>query len=98
MQVPIPHNLPKEEVRRRLRESSHEIADHIPGGMAQVETVWSSEDQMDMTIKAMGQNLVGKVEVEDSRMVLTVDIPAALSFVKPLIEGAVRKQGQKLLS
>ncbi len=98
MQVPISHDLPKEEVRRRLRESSHEIASHIPGGMAEVTTAWSSEDQMDMKITAMGQNLVGKVEVEDSRMLLSVDLPLALSFVQPLIESALKKQGQKLLS
>ncbi|WP_114520756.1 polyhydroxyalkanoic acid system family protein [Altererythrobacter sp. ZODW24] len=98
MQVPISHDLPKDEVRRRLRERSHEIADHIPGGMAEIETNWSSEDQMDMTITAMGQNLVGKVEVEDNRMVLSVELPMALSFVQPVIEAAMKKQGQKLLS
>ncbi len=98
MQVPISHDLPKEEVRRRLRERSHEIADHIPGGMAEITTDWSSEDQMDMTITAMGQNLVGKVEIEDNRMVLSVDLPMALSFVQPVIEAAMKKQGQKLLS
>ncbi len=98
MQVPIPHDLPKEEVRRRLRERSHEIADHIPGGMAEVTTNWSNEDQMDMTITAMGQNLVGKVEVEEGRMLLSVELPMALSFIQPVIEAAVKKQGQKLLS
>ena len=38
MRVPIAHQLPKEEVRRRLRERSHEIASFVPGGMADVKT------------------------------------------------------------
>ena len=41
MRVPIAHTLPKEEVRRRLRERSHEIANFIPGGMADVTTGWT---------------------------------------------------------
>lgn len=43
MRVPIPHDLPREEVRRRLSSRSHEIARFIPGGMAQVTTDWPNE-------------------------------------------------------
>ena len=46
MRVPIAHDLPKEEVRRRLRERSHEIANFVPGGMAEVTTGWPGEDRM----------------------------------------------------
>ena len=38
MRVPISHSLGKEEVRRRLQSHSHEIAQYIPGGMADVTT------------------------------------------------------------
>ena len=34
MEVAIPHNLGREEVRNRLRTRSHTLADGIPGGMA----------------------------------------------------------------
>ena len=98
MKVPIPHELPKEEVRRRLRERSHEMADHIPGPMAQVLTDWPSEDRMNMTIKAMGHNLVGTVEIEDHRLLVEVTLPPLLSFMEPVISGAMRDQGRKLLA
>ena len=42
MQVPIPHQLGRDEARRRLRENGHKMADNFPGGMAQVETSWPS--------------------------------------------------------
>ena len=97
MRVPIPHSLPKEEVRRRLRERSHELADHIPGGMAEVETGWPSEDRMTLSVGAMGQTVAGYVEIEDTRVVVDLTLPAALSFFEPIVKGALQQKGQKLL-
>ncbi|BBC71883.1 conserved hypothetical protein [Altererythrobacter sp. B11] len=98
MEVALPHGLGKAEVRRRLHANSHEIADHIPGGFADVATSWPSEDRMAMTINAMGQTIAGHVDVEDSRVLMVFDLPPALGFLKPLIEAAVRQQGDKLLA
>lgn len=98
MRVPIAHTLPKEEVRRRLRERSHEIANFIPGGMADVTTGWPNEDQMDLSVRAMGQGIDGRVLIEDAQVVFEVDLPPALSFVEPMIAGAIRDKGQKLLT
>jgi hypothetical protein len=98
MQVPIPHQLGREEARRRLRDNSHKMADAIPGGMAQVTTGWPNEDRMDMSILAMGQALVGHIDVQDTQVVLHMDLPPALGFLKPIVEGAIRQQGHKLLA
>jgi len=46
MEVAIPHQLGRDEVRSRMRARSHMIADGIPGGMAQVNTGWPTEDRM----------------------------------------------------
>lgn len=98
MRVAIPHTLGREEVRRRLRSRGHEIADHIPGGMAEVQTDWPSEDCMTIAVSALGQRMLGAIEVGDSEIVVAFDLPPALSFIEPVVEGAVRKQGQKLLA
>ena len=97
MQVAIPHNLGREEVRNRLRTRSHTLADNIPGGMADVKTAWPSEDRMTLDIAALGQNLNGYIDVQDSQVVLHVDLPPALGFLEPIVAGAIRQQGQKLL-
>jgi hypothetical protein len=89
MQVPIPHTLGREEARRRLQANSHRMADGFPAGMATVETSWPTEDRMAMSIQAMGQALVGHIDVEDSRMILNVDLPPALAFVEPIVAGAI---------
>ena len=98
MEVAIPHNLGREEVRNRLRTRSHMIADGIPGGMAQVTTGWPSEDRMTLDIAAMGQALTGHIDVEDNQVVLHMELPPALGFLKPIVEGAIRQQGHKLLA
>ena len=98
MRVPLQHNLGKEEVRRRLKARSHEIGDAIPGGMADVTTSWPSEDCMALDINAMGNVIRAKVHIEETEVVFEIDLPPALSFVEPIIAGAIRKKGQKLLA
>ncbi len=97
MRVAIPHSLDKDTVRERLRSNTSSIGDHIPGGGA-VTTRWSSEDRMIMDISAMGQTLSANVDVEVGQVVLTVDLPPALSFIGPMVAGAIRQQGEKLLA
>lgn len=97
MRVNLPHDLGKEEVRRRMHEHGHEIADYFPAGMATVETSWPNEDRMNLDIFAMGQKVAGGVEVADDHVVIELDLPAMLSFLRGTIEGAVRKHGGRLL-
>lgn len=97
MRIAVPHRLGKDEARRRVREKSGEIADFVPG-FASVQTDWPDEDVMRLTVIAMGQELTGQIEVADSEVAFTVDIPAALAFVEPMIRGQIEAKGRKLLS
>lgn len=98
MRVALPHDLDKATLRERLRSRSHEIADHIPGGMAEVTTSWPSEDRMDMVVRAMGQDLHGAVELEDTQVVFTVVLPPMLGFIEPIVESAIKASGQQLIA
>ncbi len=98
MRFAIPHSLDKDEVRRRFHARSHEIADQIPGGMAQVSTSWPSDDRMQLDVTALGQTLRGHIDIAESEVVFEFDLPPALSFVEPMIRKAVEAKGQKLLS
>lgn len=98
MRVPIPHTLPRDEVRQRLKTRSPEIKNAIPGGMADVTTAWPNEDCMTLNVRALGQSVDGRVLIEERQVVFEVDLPLALSFVEPLVRGAIEKNGQKLLA
>ena len=98
MRVAIPHSLEREEVRRRLRSRSGEIANFIPGGMAEVTVAWPSEDRMSLGVGAMGQTIDGAIDIEEGQVIFTIALPPALSFVEPMIHGAIEKNGRKLLT
>ncbi|RPF71081.1 polyhydroxyalkanoic acid system family protein [Aurantiacibacter spongiae] len=98
MDVEIPHSLGRDEVRRRFRDNSHRIAAGIPGGMAEVKTSWPSEDRMALSVTALGQAITGHVDIHDHKVVFHMILPPALGFVQPIVEGAIRDQGQRLLA
>ena len=98
MRVPIKHDLPKEEVRRRLRERMPELPDHMPGGAAEMTSEWPSEDCMKLGVTAMGQTVRVAIEIEEKQVIVELDLPPMLSFFKPLIAAAVTDKGNKLLS
>ena len=97
MRVAIPHQLDKDTVRERLRANTGSIGSHIPGGGA-VATAWPSEDRMTMDISALGQSLRANVDIEPNQVVLQVDLPPALAFMEPMVAGAIRSQGDRLLA
>lgn len=98
MRIPIRHSLPREDVRQRLKSRMHEIADFMPGGMADVTTDWPSEDRFDLTVTAMGIAVASRIEIEEEQVVFTVELPAALSFVEPMIRSGIEAKGRKLLT
>lgn len=98
MQVAIPHSLGREEARRRLHGSSNQLADAIPGGMAQVSTEWLTEDSLSLSINAMGQALTGRIDIDENEVVFAMELPLALGFIAPIVESTIQQAGQKLLA
>ena len=98
MRVAIPHTLGRDEVRRRIKGRTHEIADFLPGGLAQVTTTWPREDRLDLNIAAMSQQITGTIDIQDRELVFTIILPPALAFVEPIVERAIAEKGRKLLT
>lgn len=96
MRAAIPHQLPKEEVRRRLNENIGDLENFVPGG-AEVSNGWKSEDVMALEVGAMGQQITGEIQIEEHQVVFAIELPGMLSFVEPMIEKAIRSQAPKLL-
>ena len=97
MRVPIPHQLGREEARRRLHARSGELTGLFPGMGAAVEIDWPSEDRMSTTVTVMGKTVQGHVDVEDDAVVFDIDLPMALSFIEPMIRSTIEAKGRKLL-
>ncbi|PLK23377.1 hypothetical protein C0V72_09925 [Porphyrobacter sp. TH134] len=98
MRVTLPHDLTKDEVRRRMRAHADEIAGFFPPGLAKVTTTWPSEDRMTITAEVVGQTIPGGVEVRDNDVVIEMDLPLLLGLMRGPLEAAVKKEGGRLLA
>src|SRR3954464_13720471 len=93
--VDLPHNLGKEEARRRIANNIHKLQEHIPGG-AQVQSGWTG-DQLNLEIAAMGQSVTATIDVHDKSVHLKVLLPGMLGVFAGVIQGALQKKGGVLL-
>lgn len=98
MRVTLPHNLTKEEVRRRMHKYADEIGGFFPAGLAKVTTGWPNEDRMTITAEVMGQIIPGGVEIRENDVVIEMDLPLLFSVMKGPLEAAVKKEGGRLLA
>ncbi|WP_298693045.1 polyhydroxyalkanoic acid system family protein [uncultured Sphingomonas sp.] len=95
--IEIPHQLGRDEVRRRMSSRVGDLAKRIPGGMAEVTSSWASEDRMLLDVVAMGQKVSATVDVEERLVRVSVALPLMLSFMSGPITAMVRKSGEDLL-
>jgi putative polyhydroxyalkanoate system protein len=93
--VDLPHNLGKDEARRRIANNIHQLGQHIPGG-AQVQSGWTG-DQLNLDIAAMGQSVMATIDVMESKVHLKVLLPGMLGMFAGMIQAALQKKGSVLL-
>ena len=93
--VDLPHNLGKEEARRRIASNIHKLQEHIPGG-AQVQSGWNG-DQLTLDVAAMGQAVTATIDVMDSKVHLKVLLPPMLGMFGGMIQAALQKKVGALL-
>ena len=93
--VDLPHKLGAEEARRRIERNVGKLSDNIPGG-AQVGSRWTG-DRLDLDVGAMGQQISAQIDIQETVVRMTVNLPPALSFFRGMIEPLIRSQGAVLL-
>lgn len=96
--IDVPHRLGRAGARERMKARVGELAGHIPGGFAEVQSAWPSEDEMVLNIKAMGQEIAATLEVQDALVRVHLVLPAMLSFFSGAIEAAVKDGGTRMLA
>ena len=93
--VDLPHNLGKDEARRRIANNIHKLEEHIPGG-AQVQSGWAG-DQLNLDVAAMGQEVTATIDVMEAKVHLKVLLPGMLGVFAGLLQGALERKGSVLL-
>ena len=93
--VDLPHNLGKDEARRRIANNIHKLEQHIPGG-ATVQSGWTG-DQLNLNVQALGEAVQSTIDVEERKVRVRVLLPGMLGMFSGLIQGALQKKGNILL-
>jgi hypothetical protein len=94
--VDLPHQLGRDEARRRIAANVHKLTDFIPGGAAESHSSWSGDELM-LSVAAMGQAVEAKILVEDAQVRCRIMLPPMLAmFAKP-IEAMFRSKGSDIL-
>jgi hypothetical protein len=93
--VDLPHKLGAEEAKRRMRSGIGKLQDHIPGG-GHVESGWDG-NRMKLRVQAMGQEVTGHIDVEETKVRLELMLPPMLSLFASKVEGLLRSRGSELL-
>ena len=93
--IDLPHNLGKDEARRRIANNVHKLQEHIPGG-AQVQSGWNG-DQLDLQVAAMGEAVNATIHVMETKVHLKVVLPGMLGMFSGLVQSALQAKGGALL-
>ena len=93
--VDLPHNLGKDEARRRIANNIHKLHEHIPGG-AQVQSGWTG-DQLNLDVAALGQSVAATIDVMDTKVHLKVLLPGMLGMFAGIVQAALQSKGGALL-
>ena len=95
IEVDLPHQLGRDEARRRIANNIHKLRDHIPGG-AKVESGWAG-DQLNLRVNALGDSVQATIDVEETKVHVKVLLPGMLGMFSGIIQAALQKKGSVLL-
>lgn len=92
----IPHELGRDEARRRIDDGFAQLSQHLGGAAGVLSKTWVG-DQLSFAFAALGQKVTGTIDIEDAAVRLEVLLPNLLAMMADKVRGRLRKEGQLLL-
>jgi hypothetical protein len=96
MEVSIPHDLGKEEAKRRIQNGLPKLQQHIPGG-GTMDAEWPADYGLALVIGAMGQKIPVRLDIEDDVINGDVEVPLFLKMMSGQIAEFVKTSAEKML-
>lgn len=92
----IPHQLGREEARRRIEAQVSALRQQHGSMLAGLQENWTG-DTMAFSLNAMGQSLSGRVAVADQAVHVSVAVPWYLKMLTGNLKSRLEQQGRLLL-
>lgn len=96
MHVNVPHDLGRDEARRRLAAGLPKLEQHIPGG-GSLTSEFVSESELRLEIVAMGQKIPVAIQIGDDSLDAEVTVPVFLKMMQGQIGDFVKISAEKML-
>jgi hypothetical protein len=94
--ITIPHQLGKEEAKRRISEQSSQLLGEKGGVLEQAEQRWEG-DTLHFLFAAVGQSVSGTALFTDQSVHMEVALPWTLAMLAGVLKTQIEQQGGKLL-
>src|SRR4051794_9966561 len=91
----LPHPPGAEEANRGTPANIGGLASRLPAG-AQIRSSWRG-DRLELGVAAIGQQVEASLDVHETLVRVTVQLPPALAFFGKAIEAGLRRGGPDLL-
>jgi putative polyhydroxyalkanoate system protein len=92
----IPHQLGRDEARRRISEQVMRLQSQHGGMLERLEQRWEG-DTLNFLMAAMGQSVTGTLRVLERSVDLDIALPWLLAMLAGSVKKQIETQGQKLL-
>ena len=94
----IPHDLGRDEAKRRLEEGTEKGKALLQKSGVTVEAMTWTGDRLDFAVSSFGQKMGGQVDVNADSVRVEVRLPLLLSFFAEKLQKMVGNEGTKLLT
>lgn len=94
--VVIPHQLGRQEARRRIETGIHSLKKQFEGKVAAIEEKWQ-DDRLAFNVQALGQGVSGTVDIGDDSATVEVQLPWMLQMIAEKAKSYLQREGTLLL-
>lgn len=94
--VVIPHQLGRQEAKRRLLRGFDDLKARYGDKLTSVDDRWSG-DHLDLAVRALGQAISAAIDVGEQEVTVEVKLPWLLAVVAEKARGMIQNEGSRLL-
>ena len=94
--ITIPHQLGREEARRRINEQASRLESQHGGLLDRIEQRWEG-DTLHFLVGAVGQSVSGTLRIAEQDAHLEVALPWMLAMLAGVVKKQIEHQGRILL-
>lgn len=92
IEVRVPHDLGREEMRRRLDSAVVRAREQYADSVGPIHAEWSGDDRMLVNVEVMGMRFDGTIEVQVGELVVLLQLPGMASLFAGRIQEGIQER------